>query len=118
MAKTIRCDVLKRMAVAGNLLYVGGYTFDDLTGAEWGDHGKAPLPVKYLAEGESRGPDGTVYLKDYEFDHGIRVTTSTLANGLTLIHVRHHSNRYDEFYRKDEWDAHATKLATEAVAVA
>ena len=30
MAKTIRCDVLKRMAVAGNLLYVGGYTFDDL----------------------------------------------------------------------------------------
>ena len=118
MTKTMRRDVLKRLAVAGNLVYCGGYSFTDGYGEDRADHKSNPLPVKYLAEGESRGPDGTVYLKDYEFDHGIRVTTSTLANGLTLIHVRHHSNRYDEFYRKDEWDAHATKLATEAVAVA
>ncbi len=103
--KTIRCDVLKRMAVAGNLLYVGGYSFDDLMGEDRPDHDKNPLPVKYLAKDEPRGPDGTVYLRDSAFERGKTGREEVMANGLRKITLRHHSNHYQEFVRKDEYEA-------------
>jgi hypothetical protein len=110
--KTIRRDVLKRLAKKGNLVYVGGYNFDDMLGASRSDDMEKPLPVKYRESGEPRSPSGTVDVDASDFDTSSGgAWESVLLSGMRLIHLRIHSNSSMDFVRADEW-----KRVTEAKA--
>ena len=108
MHKTLRRNQLQRMAQRGELLFVGGWFFDDMTGQDTPDHRAAPMPVKYRAPGTPRSPDGTLDLDDHHFTSG---SGTAYWSGPGLIHLSVHSNCSYDFITTAEY---ARRQATAA----
>lgn len=118
--RTIRRDALRRMAERGELVYVGGYSFDDMTGADTDECRAEPRPVVYWPRREEEVggrtrlvtppyDNRTVYLRHHEVDDGVRVTEDTVTG---VIHLRIHSNCSMDFMRRADWEARHGRAVT------
>jgi hypothetical protein len=68
--QTVRRDMVKRLAQAGRLVMVEGYSFDDQYGEDR-SQGEA-IPVEFFQRGAppSSRREGTLYLSDWDLSSG------------------------------------------------